>query len=249
MWKSENPRYAVFNTIVAHKCVALYAGPMRDYLSSTQVADELGISRDALNSEIRAGGFVSPDVVVGGRFQGWSRETVEQVRQDREGGNVIRCDIAGVRYLITEVREAAETVRAYGFSPDKAVSDVYVQIPRTLLILVARMESEMRRLIVWDHTCARSIAGSDDPRHHEETPVEFAMDPVHSLVSPLGTDPQMRSYRLRNAAAQLGAVVTRMPDALKSAEARAVMRALGAERDKITDYADELEQALNSSIA
>ena len=53
----------------------------------------------------------------------------------------------------------------------------------------------------------------------------------------------------RNAAEQLGAVVTRMPEVLKSAEARAVMRALGAERDKITDYADELEQALDGSTA
>ena len=42
--------------------------------------------------------------------------------------------------------------------------------------------------------------------------------------------------------------MTRMPDVLKSAEARAVMRALGAERDKMTDYADELEQDLNGSI-
>ena len=40
-----------------------------------------------------------------------------------------------------------------------------------------------------------------------------------------------------------------MPDVLKSAEARAVMRAMGAERDKITDYAAELEQTLNNSIA
>ena len=85
----------------------------------------------------------------------------------------------------------------------------------------------MRRLIVLDHTYARIITGSDDPRHHEETPIEFEVDPVNSLVFPLGTDPQMRSYRLRNAAQQLGAVVTRMPDVLKSAEARAVMRALG----------------------
>ena len=135
------------------------------------------------------------------------------------------------------------------FSPENAVSDVYVQIPRTLLILVARMESEMRRLIVLDHTYARIIAGSDDPRHNEETPVEFEVDPVHSLVFPLETDPRMRSYRLRNAGEQLGAVVTRMPEVLKSAEARAVMRALGAERDKITDYADELEQALDGSTA
>ncbi len=221
---------------------------MQEYLSSTQVADELGISRDALNSEIRAGRFFAPDAVVGGRFQGWSRETVEQIRRDREGGNVIRCDVAGVRYLIAEVREAAEMVRAYGFSPENPVSDVYVQIPRNLLILVARMESEMRRLIVLDHTYARIITGSDDPRHHEETPIEFEVDPVNSLVFPLGTDPQMRSYRLRDAAQQLGAVVTRMPDVLKSAEARAVMRALGAERDKMTDYADELEQDLNGSI-
>lgn len=217
-------------------------------MSSTQVADELGISRDALNSEIRAGGFVAPDVVVGGRFQGWSFETVEQIRQHREGGNVIRCDIAGVRYLITEVREAAETVRAYGFSPGNPVSEVYVQIPRTLLILVARMESEMRRLIVLDHTAARTFTGSDDPRDHEETPIEFEVDPVNSLVFPLGTDPQICSYRLRSAAQQLGAVVTRMPDVLKSAEARAVMRALGAERDKITDYAADLEHHLNGSI-
>ena len=91
---------------------------MQEYQSSTQVADELGISRDALNSEIRAGRFIAPDAVVGGRFQGWSRETVEQIRRDREGGNVIRCDVAGVRYLIAEVRGRPKRSGRMAFHPE-----------------------------------------------------------------------------------------------------------------------------------
>ncbi|MBX9920239.1 MAG: hypothetical protein K2Y33_10505 [Mycolicibacterium frederiksbergense] len=214
---------------------------MREYLSTSQVADELGVSRDSLNAAIKSGTFAPAEALIGGRYQGWSAETIDAIREERDGGKVILCSPVGVAALITDIRRAAEIVRSYGYSTEIRDPAVYSAIPRHLLMLAARLDSEMRRITVVDHIFARAIATSGVAEYVDEGSVEFNTDRVAGVLPPVGIDHRVRAWRLREAAGEVARVVVQLPEHLKSGEARLIMRELGSERDKINDYAQFLE--------
>jgi hypothetical protein len=51
---------------------------MQRYMSGGQISEYLEISINAVNSRIRAGTFPLPDVIIGHRYQGWTRETIDE---------------------------------------------------------------------------------------------------------------------------------------------------------------------------
>lgn len=204
------------------------------------MADELGVTRDVVNAEIKAGRFAPADVVVGDRFQGWSRETVDLIVQDR-GAGVILCDAGGVHEVMLQLRGAAEVVRAYGYSRGNADRSLYVAIPRGLLMQAARLDSEMRRVTVLDHTMARVIhntANDENALRVDEETVPFEAAAVAGVLTPVSVTDDVRARRLRDAAATIAAMVVALPECLKSDEARGVMRELGMLRDRIAEHAD-----------
>lgn len=226
---------------VALTCLHVYGEVVKNYLSTGQVADHLGISRDALNAKIRAGDFAEPDVMIGDRFQGWSAETVELIRQQAEGNRIL-CAPDAASELVTTIRQAAEYVRAYGDSSTDPVSGIRQHVPAALHMIAARLENEVRRIVAWDHTAARSIIKlcDHDPAIYEVTPLPCTFGVVPIIIPPADTDDQTRSGQLRLAADLLGSVIMQMPEAMQSQPTRTAMAALGIQRDKIIEHADGL---------
>lgn len=213
------------------------------YLSSAQAADYLGISRDALNGKIRAGTFPDPDVIIGDRFQGWSPDTVERVRQELKGNRIL-CNANGAAEQITALRVIAEHVRAYGDHASDPADGVHHTVPAALLVIAARLENEVRKFLVIDRKCARSMArGNTDPALNEITPLPMSFTTVDSVVPPADTDNLARSVRLWQAAEELALIIARIPEVLITRGTRLAISDLGAERDKITAYADRLQLA------
>jgi hypothetical protein len=215
---------------------------MKNYLSSAQVADYLGITRDALNARIRAGEFTEPDVTVGDRFQGWSAETVEQFRRQAEGDG-IGGDTDATAELVTTIRQVAEYVRSYGDSATDPAIGIHRTVPLALHLIAARLENEIRTIAVWDKTTARRHhpdPGSD-PTIYEVTQLPLPFGSVASMIYPANTDNITRAAQLRLVADITGSVMAQMRDALWTPVARHMMAALGAERDKILSYADALD--------
>lgn len=218
---------------------------MKTYLSSAQVADQLGVSRDALNAKIRSGEFVDPDVIIGDRFQGWSAETVERVRREAVDNHIL-CVPDGAAELVTSIRQVAEYLRGYGNSATDPAKGIHRLVPAALHAIAARMENEVRMLIVSDHTLGRRVGAiiDSEPELHDETEVPLPFGTVPSIISPVSTDNATRAAMLRECANRLSAVMIQMAGVLNTAVARQAKGALGAEYDKILAYAAELDAEL-----
>ena len=221
---------------------------MKNSLSSAQVADYLGMTRDALNAKIRAGEFAEPDVIIGDRFQGWSADTVERIRQHNEGGKIL-CAPDAAAELVTTIRQIAEYVRSYGDSATDPVAGIHRTVPLTLQLIATRLENEVRTLVVWDNTTARKVLATDDSdlTIYEVTQIPLAFGSAPSIICPARTDNITRSAQLRIAADIATSVMAQMPDAMETPVTRQMMAALGAERDKIVSYADALDAAATAS--
>lgn len=220
---------------------------MKRYLSSAQVADYLGKSRDALNALIRSGDFVAPDAVIGDRFQGWSTETVELARQEMEGGNNVLCNAYGAAELITAIRADAELVRAYGGRGDDAQSGIVLTVPATLHVLAARLENEVRSIIVASQVYTRAAAvrlgHPAEANHLVQTSIPMDFTSLDSVLAPADTDDLLRATNLRLVATSLTDIIAALPSELQSPVTRQVMAALAVERDKILDHARVLDGA------
>jgi hypothetical protein len=51
---------------------------MGRHMSAGHISEYLEISINAVNSRIRAGNFPLPDVITGNRYQGWTREIIDE---------------------------------------------------------------------------------------------------------------------------------------------------------------------------
>ena len=51
---------------------------MHRYMSAGQISEYPEIPINTVNSCIRAGDFTPPDVIIGDRYQGWARETIDE---------------------------------------------------------------------------------------------------------------------------------------------------------------------------
>ncbi|SHU85782.1 Uncharacterised protein [Mycobacteroides abscessus subsp. abscessus] len=111
------------------------------YLSTSEVAAALGINLNTLNSRMRAGEFIAPDAVLGGRYQGWLPATVAEYR-DR-GQSQPLPDLQAALDILARIRAVAEAVRILeAQSADGRViaSDLYA--------LSGRLESHIRDLLL-----------------------------------------------------------------------------------------------------
>lgn len=230
---------------------------MKRYLSTAQVADYLGVTRDALNARIRTGDFVEPDVLIGDRFQGWSTDTVEVARQKEKNGGTLRCDRVQAPLVITTIRQVAELVRAYGATPYSADGRprIDASVPATLHVLAARLENELRAMTGWDYDAERSVEllrvdgvlNKLNPEFLTETTVLIEFGQVHCLIRPVNTDAAAAADRLTLAAHKLDDLIGALPAVLVSPGTRLVMQALGAERDKINDHVQQLRAGLRAA--
>ena len=125
----------------------------------------------------------------------------------------ISVDMTSLATLITEIREVAETVRTYGYCGNASIA---ANIPATLYVVAAQMESQMRGLAHADHTAARGFFNDGPPTIPE--PLTFdGLRSVPTLVtpSPISRDVQVAELnavaeRLRTITQELAvAMVTR----------------------------------------
>jgi hypothetical protein len=109
----------------------------------------------------------------------------------------IRVDMTSLATLITDIREVAETVRTYGNCGNASIA---ANIPATLYVVAAQMESHMRGLAQADHTAARRFL-SDGP-YTIPQPLTFEglrSVPTFVTPSPISRDVQIAEL---NAAAE-----------------------------------------------
>ncbi len=179
-----------------------YDGAMQHFLSSSQVAERLGLTRDALNAKIRTDAFVEPDVVVGGRYQGWAEETVDEFIES-DGGNRVGIDAPKIFAVITSIRHTAEQVRTFGRRPRSEGRDyAYVSIPSDLHMIAGRLEGEARGwLAEFNYHNTYFDESTCDATDITEVPVE--LDPVLTLVGPPCLPRDIRERELRRAADRL----------------------------------------------
>lgn len=152
---------------------------MQHFLSTTEVAAELGINLSTLNSRIRAGDFAEPDGLTGGRIQGWLRSTIDEWANRNPTRTIIDSD--AVAAIITELRRAAETIRTYGARRTGTSNpDIIWTIPAELYTLTGRLESEIRGyLLVEMYNAAKhDVDGFHDPDIMEFT---TAAVPIHRV--------------------------------------------------------------------
>lgn len=209
---------------------------MQHYLSSTQVAERLGLSRDALNARIRANDFVEPDVMVG-RYQGWSEETIQQV--EAEGGNGVRIDSEKLFGVVTSLRRAAERVRAFGHVPE-AAGDVHISIPSDLHVLAGRLEAETRSWLAVRDYIGKSFSqvGGDIAAGVTRIDVEF--EPVPTIVDSPGLPADVRALELHAAADDLLSAAGEIRLALVVKSSRHYQEALLKKAAQIHDFAEKL---------
>lgn len=211
---------------------------MADYFLSTgQVAEYLGMSRDALMHQIRSGDFLEPDVVVGDRgIQGWSAERVEEFSQDLLGQG--QFDEVEAVALINEVRAVAEVVRGYGDCHGLGLDAV----PTALLVTAAEMESDIRSRISSDVHSRRTQmeeafgCGDDDP-----VLLPIQVDAPQVISAPISVTPATCVAELAAAARRLGEVTRTLPKVHATAAGRRARAALSARRAEIAERVAALE--------
>lgn len=209
---------------------------MKHYLSSTQVAEHLGMTRDALNGMIRADAFISPDVTIGGRFQGWSIEAIEKWAESSD--RQIQIDTDKLFGIVTSIRRAAERIRAFSRSPE-GVDHTSVIVPSDLHVLAARLEAETRSwLEVFDYSNRRFIPVTDATKNVHEISVELASVPT--LVCSPGVPPDIRRLELHFAADELAKAAGEIHLALTVKSSRNYQDSLMKKATQIHEFADEL---------
>lgn len=227
---------------------------MRHYMSTAQVAEYLGITRDVLHARIRAREFKAPDVVVGDRFQGWSPETVEKYRQEQAGLGY-SYDQEGLTVVITQVRTIAERVRTYGSQLDGAADGFAWSVPQNLHVIAARLESDFRGRLALDSRNAAHLRSVDievahawgcertaEPSHDDGqslTRIDLALGPVESYVA-AGSSHQERTAELRAASDDLAAVIERLPKVFDNPTGRLSARAIAVEKSVIDNKLRDL---------
>jgi len=227
---------------------------MRHYMSSGQVAEYLGITRDVLHARIRAREFKAPDVVIGDRFQGWSPETVEKYRQE-QGGDGYDCDTEGLIAVIRQIRTIAERVRTFGQGLNVPVSDGFSWVvAENLHVVAARLESALRSWLVLEQVNVAILRRVDglvgaawrgDPAESEDA-AEAAPMPI--VVSIGAVDSQFvvdapekqRAAELLIASNELSSVVARLPKVLDNPVSRLSARAIAVEKSAIDNKLRDL---------
>ncbi|OBK01661.1 hypothetical protein A5722_31235 [Mycobacterium vulneris] len=225
-------------------------------MSTAQVAEYLGITRDVLHARIRAREFKDPDVVIGDRFQGWSPETVEKYRQEHDGFGY-SYDTEGLTNVITQIRTIAERVRTYGSQLDNAADGFAWSVPQNLHVIAARLESDFRGRLALDTRNAAHLNSidvdvasawgrertveQDDTDDQSLIRIALALGPVESYMA-ADSSHQERMAELHATSDDLSAVIERLPKVFDNPAGRLSARAIAVERsvidNKLRDLAD-----------
>lgn len=204
---------------------------MESYLDSTQVADHLGITVDALAARIQAGEFPRPDVIVGELHEGWARGTLD--RWQAPTRHEICCKSGDVARIITGIRVAAEDIRGYGSRPGSP--GISVVVPRELYALTSLIESELRRLVTIDHWMATSFG--EEISEADVGRIDFDLPPAASLAIHPNLNLALGESNLRRAANELEALAGQLRSALISGPSRGFSDTLLAQADIVRAYA------------
>lgn len=123
----------------------------------------------------------------------------------------IRANVTSLSALITEVRGAAETVRTYGsLGKDTIAADV----PASLYVVAALMESQLRGIVLADHAAARIFNDAPPP---SPEPVTFdQLQPVLSYVTPSPVSREVKLAELNGAVDRLRSVSRQLPAVMET---------------------------------
>ena len=244
------------NTFAYTNVFGWYLGDMRHYMSSAQVADYLGITRDVLHARIRAREFKAPDVIIGDRFQGWSPETVEKYRQE-QGGDGYSCDTEGLIAVIREIRTIAERVRTFGQGLQSPVPDGFSWVvAENLHVIAARLESALRSWLVLEQVNVANLrrvdglvgaawrgdsAESEEAAEAVQMPIAVSISAVDSHFV-VDVPEKRRAAELLIASNELSSVMTRLPKIFDNPVSRLSARAIAVEKsavdNKLRDLSD-----------
>lgn len=148
----------------------------------------------------------------------------------------IRIDMTALAALITDMREIAETVRTYG---SMGKSTIAVQVPSTLYVVAAQMESQMRALVHADHTAARAFSDGQPPNPEPITFDGLRAVPTYPTPSPISKD--VKIAELCAAANRLRAVAKALPVAMLTRATPTYVEYLDDAAATITAFADAVD--------
>lgn len=211
---------------------------MTHFLSTGQAADYLDISVDTLNSRIRAGDFPPPDAIIGDRYQGWTRTTID--RWYAKDSQTLYCSPTQVTEVINRIRHIAEDIRGHGHL--KGSPGIAAQVPRELYALTGLIESELRRIVTWDHACAK-LFDESEAAEADITRIDFDLTPAPSLAVHPNLNLALGEPTLRRAASEIEALAHELRKNLISRPARTFDDTLIEQAAIVRRYADEIHTA------
>lgn len=133
--------------------------------------------------------------------------------------------------LVTDIREVAETVRTYGRRGERSIA---VDAPRSLHVIAAQLESELRR---WAHT-EHSVARMFGERRGAASIRLTGLREVLSQVTPEPKSAEVQEAELRAAAARLSVVAQDLAAAMVTRSASQFVAVLHLQSAKIEKFAE-----------
>lgn len=211
---------------------------MKRYLSTSEVADELGINLNTLNSRIQAGEFVDPDAKTGPRTQGWLPSTIQREKASQEYDGVLVVDATACAEILNQLRIAAEQVRTYGSRHDGDLG-ISATVPGELYAVAADLESVIRGLMSTElYNGAKFITDDDDP---DQVRLPVQSYPVRRVFPILDDD--ARWVLLNRARWLIAEQIVELKRVFNSRSRARVVQRLGETMEQIETYLEEIKAA------
>lgn len=211
---------------------------MKRYLSTSEVADELGINLNTLNSRIQAGEFVDPDAKTGPRTQGWLPSTIQREKASEEYDGVLVVDATACAEILNQLRIAAEQIRTYGSRHDGDLG-ISATVPGELYAVAADLESVIRGLMSTElYNGARFITDDDDP---DQVRLPVQSYPVRRVFPILDDD--ARWVLLNRARWLIAEQIVELKRVFNSRSRARVVQRLGETMEQIETYLEEIKAA------
>ncbi|OHU47133.1 hypothetical protein BKG82_26100 [Mycobacteroides chelonae] len=225
---------------------------MKRYLTTTEVADDLDITVDALQAQIRSGQFVQPDAITG-RIQGWLASTIQAWKSYDGHHHIIRFDSAKSFEHVAELRNISALVHAYGqadigapydspaWRADKRTRTAAIAVSDEIALTATKIESFARAVLANERMRAHQIdqIGLDEDDQTSSSPalqeIPLAAPNPTPLKVYLGAiNPLDKAQHLRNAADTLEHLATAITTTTKP------NRKIATYAAQIRDIADEI---------
>ncbi|SKO14952.1 helix-turn-helix transcriptional regulator [Mycobacteroides abscessus] len=211
---------------------------MKRYLSTSEVAAELGINLNTLNSRIQAGEFVDPDAKTGPRTQGWLPSTIQREKHSQEYDGVLVVNATACAEVLNQLRIAAEQVRTYGSRHDGDLG-ISATVPAELYAVAADLESVIRTLMSTElYNGAKFITDDDDP---DQLQLPVQSYPVRRVFPILDDD--ARWVLLNRAKGLIAEQIVELKRVFNSRSRARVVQRLGETMEQIETYLDEIKAA------